>query len=120
MAPGSSSSEAVTPPNTCTASLKPAFLTAANVSADRTPVLQYMTIWRSWGSEASASPRRMSSFGIKVAPGMRTISHSAGSRTSISAIGFSVSMSSLRSCTVIVDPAAASCASSDTTPQNAS
>ncbi len=110
----------MTPPPTCTASAKPADFRTARTSAERTPVLQCRTIFRSWGRSWRALPIRNSFFGISLAPGIETISYSFGSRTSMISIFSSVSIHSLSCCGVIVEPAAASWASSDTTPQNAS
>ena len=112
--------QAVTPPWTWTASRKPAAFTAASASAERTPVLQCSTIGLSFGSCASARPERISSLGISYAPGMGTISYSFGSRTSMSSKSLPASIISLSSSTVIVEPAAASWASTDTTPQKLS
>src|SRR2546430_3035288 len=109
-----------TPPWTCTASRKPAALTAASASADRTPDLQYSTICLSWGRLASALPDRISPLGTSREPGIETISYSAGSRTSTSSIGVPASIPSLSPVVVIVQPRAAEDASSDTTPQQAS
>src|SRR5262245_58751965 len=72
-----------TPPPTCTASEKPAFLSTASTSAERAPDLQCRTIRLSWGMPDSAAPVRNSPLGISTAPGMLTISYSLGSRTSI-------------------------------------
>src|SRR5262249_50823415 len=74
--------QASTPPPTCTASAKPAFLTTARTSALRTPLLQCSTIFLSCGMCSSAAPVRNWSLGISVAPGIETISYSFGSRTS--------------------------------------
>src|SRR6185437_13686978 len=50
--------QASTPPPTCTASEKPAFLTTARHSALRAPLLQCSTILRSCGSFSRAAPLR--------------------------------------------------------------
>ncbi len=65
-------------------------------------------------------PIRNSFFGISRAPGMETISYSFGSRTSMMSIFSSASIHSLSCAGVIVEPAAACWASSETTPQKAS
>ncbi len=65
-------------------------------------------------------PIRNSPLGISFAPGIETISYSLTSRTSMISIGSSASIHSLSCLGVIVEPAAASWASSDTTPQKAS
>src|SRR5690606_24917415 len=108
------------PPPTCTASEKPAFLTAASASADRPPDLQCRMICLSCGSLANASPVRNSPLGMRTAPGMLTISYSFFSRTSTRKKSSPRSIFSLSSLAVIVDPRAASWASSGTVPQNAS
>ncbi len=71
---------------------------------------------RSW----RAVPIRNSPLGISFAPGIETISYSLISRTSMISIDSSLSIHSLSCFGVIVEPSAASCASSDTTPQKAS
>src|SRR6266536_252432 len=93
-----------TPPWTCTASRKPAALTAASASAERTPDLQYSTIWRSWGRLARALPETISPLGSSREPGILTISYSAGSRTSTSSIDLPASIQSFSSLVVIVGP----------------
>src|SRR5690606_15191502 len=66
--------QASTPPPRWVASRKPALCSAANASADRAPDLQCNTIGLSCGNSARASPERMRSFGISLAPLMLTIS----------------------------------------------
>src|SRR5256885_16404524 len=109
-----------TPPCTCTASRNPAALSAASASAERTPVLQYSTICLSCGSSASALPIRISFLGTSTEPGMRTISYSAGSRTSTRCTDLPASSQSRSSGAVIVEPTVAATASSETAPPKAS
>src|SRR5690606_1221378 len=112
--------QASTPPCRWTASRNPAALTVASASAERTPDLQYSTICRSWGSSASASPDRIRSFGMSTLSGIRTISYSAGSRTSTSSTSLPACCHSCSSAAVMVASAAAACASAETTPQKSS
>src|ERR1700730_9775820 len=111
--------QATMPPCRCTASANPALRTAINASADRTPVLQYSTGVRSRGSRDRPSPELINEFGISWATSVWLISHSAGSRTSISATLLPASSKSRSSLGVIAETAA-SAASSDATPQNCS
>src|SRR5262249_31686637 len=102
----------LTPPPTGGGPGEPGGLSATRSSALRTPVLQCRTILRSCGRAWRALPIRNSFFGISFAPGMETISYSFGSRTSMISIFSSLSIHSLSCAGVIVDPAAACCASS--------
>ena len=72
------------------------------------------------GTPALELHARALAHGISVAPGIETISNSAGSRTSTRKMLSPRSIISLSSVGTIVEPAAASTASSDTTPQKAS
>src|ERR687898_1846403 len=110
--------QAVMPPPRCLAVENPDCLSRASASAERTPDLQYRTTGSVWGSSARWSGRLSS--GIRVAPGRRLICHSAGSRTAPSLIGWPLSGSALSWAGVMVAPAAACWASSETTPQNSS
>src|SRR5215472_12821690 len=112
--------QASTPPPTCTASEKPASFTTARHSAERAPLLQCSTIRLSCGRRSSAAPDRNSPLGIRVAPGIETISYSFGSLTSTRKMLSPLSSMSLSSLAEIVEPAAACAASSETTPQNSS
>src|SRR3954452_12653851 len=118
------STQATTPPPTCTASEKPAPLAIASTSAERTPDLQWNTNCLSCGNFSSATPVWKSAFGISTEPGIRLISYSFGSRTSISTKSFSpwsLSLIHSLSCfTDTVDPTAASAASSVRAPQKLS
>ena len=111
---------ATIPPCTCTASEKPAFLTTASASAERTPDLQCSTDGLSCGNLGQRLAGQDAALGDQLAPGMLTISYSFCSRTSISA-------KSLARVDHLLELARGDrvvgrglCASSDTTPQNAS
>ena len=69
---------------------------------------------------ASASPERMSPFGISTEPGIETISYSFCSRTSTSRKSSPASILAFRSRAEMVWPVAAAAASSDSVPQKAS
>src|SRR5580700_7851886 len=112
--------QASTPPPTCTASVKPAFLTIASASAERAPLLQCSTIRLSCGSRSRAAPDTNSPLGMSVARGRETISYSFGARTSTRKMLSPASSMAARSLALIVEPMTASAASSDTAPQNSS
>ncbi|KMS73791.1 hypothetical protein ACM01_17325 [Streptomyces viridochromogenes] len=82
--------------------------------------MQCKTIFLSCGRVSRAVPMRNSFFGTSRAPGIETISYSLTSRTSMISMFSPSSIHSLSCLGVIVEPAAASWASSETTPQKAS